>query len=149
MKKIPLTQGKFALVDDEDFEYLTQWKWTYNPLGYAYRKSQHKNKVTCVYMHCFILNEKYIDHKNGNGLDNRKKNLRKCNHFTNKFNRPKQSNNTSGYKGVTKSPTPGKWIAQIAAYKKHIYLGTFKTAKEAHEAYVKAAKKMHKEFAKW
>lgn len=148
-KQIPLTQGKFALVDKKDFERLNQFKWTYSPLGYAYRKVQKNNKVTCVYMHNYIIGFNYVDHKNENKLDNRRSNLRRCNHSTNKFNRKKQKNNSSGFKGVTKSPTKGKWIAQIQAYKKYSYLGTFESAEIAHEAYKKAAKKLHGKFAKW
>ena len=74
MKQIPLTQGKYALVDDSDFEWLNQWKWNYNN-GYARRIKEINKTREIIYMHRFILKinkEKVCDHINGNGLDNRR-----------------------------------------------------------------------------
>ncbi len=98
MKKIPLTQGKFALVDDEDFEYLNQWKWKFLS-GYAARK---KGKKT-IYMHRLVnntLDNKSTDHINMNKSDNRKENLRSSTSSQNKFNRDSMGG-SSKYKGVS------------------------------------------------
>ena len=100
MKYIPLTQGKLAIVDDEDFEWLSQWKWHFNRKKYAARTINHSGKL---YMHQVILNTPkgmLSDHRNGNGLDNRRKNLRACNVQQNKANSRLPKNNTSGFKGV-------------------------------------------------
>ena len=105
MKKIELTQGKFALVDDEDFEWLNQWKWYANHLGYTWyvvRSVRYDNEVKAILMHRSILNAKIgeeIDHINHNGLDNRKKNLRICTRSQNNMNRNKLRG-TYKYKGV-------------------------------------------------
>ena len=75
MKKIKLTQGKYAIVDDEDFAYLNQWRWYYHN-NYAVHTNKNKSRI---YMHRFILNtpkKMFSDHINGNGLDNRRSNLR-------------------------------------------------------------------------
>lgn len=151
MKKIKLTQGKYTLVDDADFEWLNQWKWhaikNYNKF-YALRTEKEKN----IRMHRFILNppfKKEIDHINGDGLDNRRENLRICTHSENLKNREKQSNNLSGFKGVCWNKSDKRWVGQIFLKgKKCIYLGFFKTKEEAALAYNQAAKKYFGEFAK-
>jgi hypothetical protein len=77
MKKIPLTQGKFAIVDDEDFEYLNRWKWYFAPVGYATRGDGHgRGNRTVVYMHRVVNKTTgglVTDHINRNKLDNRLK----------------------------------------------------------------------------
>src|SRR3990167_4081188 len=105
MKFIKLTQGKFVLVDDEDFEWLNQYKWycqkALSNRFYA-RGQAGKNKKT-IFMHRFILNindKRRIDHMNGDSLDNRKSNLRICTQQQNLFNKKMYKNNKSGYKGV-------------------------------------------------
>lgn len=89
---------------------------------------------------------KYIDHINGAPSDNRIENLRKCAASENGYNRGRQKNNTSGYKGVTWSKSAEKWQAQISANGKRICLGMFGCPAEAHKAYCKAAKQLHGEF---
>ena len=125
-KEIQLSQGKSAMVDDEDFEYLNQWKWyLIKPGGniyYARRKVYYGKKYTQIYMHREIIkcDGFIIDHISGNGLDNQKCNLRVCKREQNALNRRKNINNLSGYKGVSWYKPEKKWRSQIQ-YKKIVY----------------------------
>ena len=144
MKEIPLTQGKVTIVDDDMFEYLNQWKWHLSRFGYAVRKPKEQ-----IYMHRFIMKPDkgfFTDHINGDKLDNRKDNLRICTTSENMMNRGKQSNNTSGYKGVFWSIPAKRWRAQIVVMRKAIHLGLFDTPEEAYKEYKKAEKKLFGEF---
>jgi len=134
MKQIKLTKGQFALVDDDMFEYLNQWKWHLSSHGYAMRRPP-RSKV--IYMHRVINNtsdSELTDHVNRNKLDNRKKNLRGANRFLNGINRGKNKNNTSGYKGVSSNKRNGKWQAFIHYSYKRYYLGDFIAIEDAVEA---------------
>ena len=86
MRRIELTQNKFALVDNEDYERLNGIKWYYSN-GYAVHSLYKNGKFSGrLWMHRLIMNTPTgmeVDHKNGNGIDNRKSNLRNCNHFQN------------------------------------------------------------------
>lgn len=151
MKIIPLSQGKFAKVDDEDYERLMLRKWHWNIRGYAISSTYINRKVGCLYMHRVIMNTPegmQTDHINGDKLDNRKENLRVCTSAENKANKGKQSNNTAGYKGVCWQKYAKKWQAQIKANGTLRYLGLFDTAKEAARAYNEVAKEIHGEFAR-
>lgn len=164
MKKIKLTQGKFAIVDDDDFNWLNSFKWAYGNRGYAYRRALVKCKEIknsydqkIIYMHKFILGEGNIkksrfmgDHINGNKLDNRKKNLRFVNACENARNSKVGFNlGTSNYKGVGKYPNKkGKWRARICVNNKSKCLGYFSTEIEAALAYDVAAIFYFGEFAK-
>lgn len=153
-KEIPLTQGKVALVDAEDFEYLNQWKWCAYYSGYtwyAMKKIRIAKKEKDLKMHRLIVNppdNMEVDHINGSGLDNRKENLRICTHSQNHMNSRRQSNNTSGYKGVCFYKRVKKWIAYIKYNKKRVHLGYFNAREDAALAYNEAARKYHGEFAR-
>ena len=152
MKKIKLTKRKYALVDDENYEWLNQWKWHYDQ-GYARRQFRIDGKVRMIKMHRLILGivddkKKLTDHINMNGLDNRKKNLRIVNHSQNQWNRTKYKTNTSGYKGIGWSKAAKKWRTKIRVKSKLIHLGYFKSKINAAKAYDEAAKKYHGKFAK-
>lgn len=153
MKKIELTQGRFAIVDDEDYEYLNQFKWCFkkepnSEKGYAVRKE--KSKI--IHMEFLIL-EKHsgliIDHINIDSLDNRKENLRLCTKAENCQNRSIRKNSSSGYKGVfrTKNSKKNPWRARITNNGKRIHLGVFPSKKEAAIAYNEKAKELFGDFA--
>ena len=153
MKEILLTQGKITLVDDEDYDFLMQWKWSLvkgNRTLYAQRKTgfrHQKNKN--IWMHRLILNVpdgKQTDHIDHNGLNNQKSNLRICNNSQNQINKRIIKKGKSKYTGVTF--VKNKYIvAQISVEHKHINLGYFKTEELAAKAYDEAANRMHGEFA--
>lgn len=155
MKKIPLTQGKFALVDDGDFERVSAFKWCFCN-GYATRK-QHirydgKKRIRkMVYMHRFIMETQdglETDHRNRDKLDNRKENLRICTRNENGRNRTARGeNNKSGYKGVSWSNPNRKWRVYIKVNNNNMYLGYFNDIIEAAKAYDIAAKKYHGDYA--
>ena len=156
MKEIQLTQGKVALVDDEDFEYLNQWKWYVNKWNsgfYAVRNVRiNKKYVGYVSMHRLLTNNEdkilITDHINGNTLDNRKSNLRICNYSQNNSNRKIHINNKCGYKGVRFIIKSNKYQAGIWHNKKFYYLGLFTDPAQAGKAYNEAAIKYHGAFAK-
>ena len=149
--KIQLTQGKTALVDEDDFEWLSKFKWHFNH-GYALRKSSRSDgKRHTIWMHREVMKTPdgmYTDHKNGIRFDNRKSNLRVCTHSENIRNKCKQSNNTSGLKGVAWHKVTKKWQVQIQVQGKSIYLGLFATKELAYQAYCEASTKYHGEFRK-
>lgn len=144
MKEIQLTQGKVAIVDDEYFEHLNQWKWCCHISGYAHRTAKTQSgKRVWVLMHRFVFglnesNKNIIDHINGNKLDNRRSNLRVVTRSENLMNAKTRSNNTSGYKGVSFNRDCNRWQAHIRT-SKSIYLGLFDTKEDAHKAYCEAA----------
>ncbi len=144
-KLIPLSQNKFAIVNDEDFEWLNQWKWYALSGGYklTYYAVRHlpQNHSKHIHMHRLILDApsgKLVDHINGNGLDNRRENLRLVTGSLNQHNRIKLNNNkTSKYKGVRWHKRDKKWIAQIVFNGKQKYLGSFDSEFEASLKYQK------------
>lgn len=153
MKEIELTQGQVAIVDDEDYEYLSQWKWhLHNAYGggmYARRSSSPPNKSS-IYMHRVIMKakkENLVDHIDGNGLNNLRGNLRLCNHAENSRNRKKNKNNTVGYKGVSFDKSHNIFRVDISVEGKRVFVGNYKKQEEAALAYDKKAKELYGEFA--
>jgi len=149
MKTIKLTQGRMAIVDDDDYERLQQWKWCCSGNGYVIRHRPGHESV--ILMHREVLGTPDgidTDHINGNKLDNRKENLRFCNGSQNMANQGKLSNNTSGYKGVTWDKLNKKWKSQIKVYGINIHLGRFINVEDAANAYKEAAIKYFGEFAR-
>lgn len=149
VKQIPLTQGQYALVDNEDFEFLNQFKWTTairKTTNYAVRAVKIEGKRTAVLMHRYITHAPkglQVDHINGNGLDNRKNNLRIVSVRQNAQNR--QSKTVSQYPGVSYHAKYGNWVSQIAINGKRHWLGSFKFEKDAFNAYKKAVHELTEE----
>ncbi|MCJ7828762.1 MAG: AP2 domain-containing protein [Dehalococcoidia bacterium] len=153
MKTIPLTQGKFAIVDDCDFEWLNQWKWiaTWDEKRDYWRVVRKEDKET-IYMHRAILGlEKNdgikSDHKDHNGLNNQRYNLRKCTDTQNRYNQKPQRWHSSKYKGVSWSKKEKRWKARITYNSKDYRLGCYKNEIDAAKVYDIAAKKLFGEFA--
>ena len=156
MKKIPLSKGKFALVDDKDYPEMSKYKWYAWFNGrywYARRYCKVKNKTGVkVFMHRQILglelgDKRIGDHKDHCTLDNRRKNLRICTRQQNAMNIKSNKYGTSKYKGVCWDKRYSKWKSEIMIDGKHIFLGYFKSEIESAQAYNKAAKKYFREFA--
>lgn len=156
MKKIQLTKGKVALVDDEDYQYLSQFKWqalkgrhTY----YAVRQEwiSGKNRSKCIYMHREILGlnnpKDHCDHGDGDGLNNQRFNIRKCSNNQNRFNMRHRDVGTSKFRGVCFDKRVKKWRSRVNKDKKAHELGFFNTQEDAAKAYNFKAIELFGEFA--
>ncbi len=156
MKKIKLTQGQSALVDDEDFKVLNQYNWS----AMFQRNTKHycatrgirisRKEVKTIYMHRYVLNAPkglQVDHINHNPLDNRRINLRLATNSQNQMNGRIQKNNTSGFKGVCWNKVKKKWKAYIRLDNKRINLGHFKSKYDAAEKYNESARELFGKFA--
>lgn len=153
-KIIPIAKGQEIIVDNEDYGELNKFAW-------CAQKSRHtiyarrrlpvaSGKGNIVYMHRVIVGAKQgeqVDHINGDGLDNRRENLRLCTHTENVRNARVRKDNTSGYKGVCWHKRDKKWRAAIRINGKPMWLGYYISKEEAARAYDEAAIKHFGEFA--
>lgn len=153
MKYIKLrTQGKFAIVDDEDYEWLMQYKWYAQENKYTWYACRYitiAGKSKSILMHREIMQVPkglLTDHKNHKGYDNRRCNLRICSRIQNQWNRAIQKS-LSKYKGVYKDTTRLKWQCQIRCKGKRYYLGAFDSEIKAARIYDKKALELFGEFA--
>lgn len=152
MKTIPLTRGYVAVVDDEDYEWLVQWNWSYcesHPglMGYAVRSSYDE----MIYMHRAILSAPTgirVDHANLDTLDNRRSNLRLATRSQQGMHRSKRVGGSSYYKGVCWDTQKGKWRAYIMKENRQTHLGLFTVEADAARAYNTAAQRFFGAFAR-
>ncbi|HDR8938770.1 TPA: HNH endonuclease [Burkholderia vietnamiensis] len=152
-REIITSGGHVILVDAQDFDELSRYVWCVGNRGYAYRIRRDGDKRTHVVMHREILGLsrgdcRVIDHANGNKIDNRRENLRICDQRENMRNQKLPRHNTTGYKGVHRVRTTGRFAAQIRIDDRCICIGTFDTAEEAAHAYNRTAIECHGEFAR-
>jgi hypothetical protein len=158
MKEIQLTKGKIAFVDDADYEELNGYKWRLMPRPngrfHVYRKKYiGAGKSVTIYLHQHLMGTYgtgiQVDHRDGDGLNNQRDNLRKATNQQNQFNRHTYAhqNNSSKYKGVHLRKDTKKWSAQIKINQKVIRLGCFESETEAALAYNVKAKELFGEFA--
>lgn len=155
MKEIPLTQGKVAIVDDEDFITVAIFKW------FAHKQSKAKTfyaernihvaigRRKPLAMHVYLMDPPdgyQVDHIDGDGLNNRRDNLRICRCSQNQGNARIRKDCSSGVKGVSKNS--GKWRARIQVNPKRMELGRYSTIDDAAKAYADAAAKYFGELAR-
>ena len=147
--RIPLTRGKFAIVDAQDAEMVQQYRWCYLSSGYAVRHVVGSEDRRMVLMHRELMgvtSDQLVDHINHDGLDNRRVNLRVCTKAENQRNQRRNSKNTTGHKGVSYDKARGKYAACIQVDGRQITLGRFDSVDDAVSAYEAAAKRYHGEF---
>lgn len=155
MKEIKLTQGMFAMVDDDDFEKLNNFKWFAHKSGNAFyaetRIGDGYKKQKVLKMHRFIMNlnkEKLVvDHRDMNGLNNTKENLRVCTRSQNAMNKKSQQGSFSKYKGVSYHKRNKKFQAEITINSKKKYIGNYHKDVDAAIAYDNKAVEFFGEFA--
>ena len=154
MKTIPLTQGYLTKVDDEDYIKFASVRW-YALVARSGVRAVRDVRINGERRHLHLSREilnaprgRYVDHINGDTLDNRKQNLRFCTASQNQWNRQLGKNNISGFKGVFLDKRDDRWYPAITVNKKRISLGGFLNKKDAIKAYDKAAKHYFGEFAK-
>jgi len=150
MKTLQLTNGYEAIIDDDDFERVSSFKWhgAKSRTGVYVRHGRNPALI----LHRFILDAKpgvSVDHINGNTLDNRKENLRICTSAENTRNSRKYSTNVSGCKGVSYIEWRNKWASKITFNYKKYFLGYYNTREDAFEAYKAKAKEFFGEYARF
>lgn len=153
MKTIALTKGRYALVDDADFEWLNQWKWSFvnRNAGYAQRNAQREaGGREWIKMHRLITEcpkGMVVDHINGNPLDNRRSNLRVCTQQQNCLNTKVSKNSRSGYKDIFWMKDKNRWLVQIMYKGEKTDGGYFIELSEAIEVRDRLIQELHGEFA--
>jgi hypothetical protein len=148
---VPLTQGTFTKIDVRDAKRVMRHLWyLYKHPKTGRRYAVREEQGVTIRLHRWLFNASFseeVDHKNGDGLDNRRENLRKATDAQNARNSRKKSCGTSKYKGVTRDSASSSWKARIRVNLKLIHIGRFKTEVEAARAYDNAARQLFGEFA--
>lgn len=155
-REIPLTQGRVAVVDEADYEWLSRWKWYAQRCGgavfYARRRRQKSDGEgpSRIHMHREILGVESldVDHVDGDGLNNRRANLRPASDGQNSANKRLYKNSATGFKGVCVDRETGKYRAYIQVERKWQHLGMFDCPKDAARAYDAAARELFGEYAR-
>jgi len=146
-REIPLSNGGVALVDAEDFDFISRWKWKRHTGGYACRSgwdSTRKKWIT-ILMHRLLVEIPdgcEVDHINRVKLDNRRSNLRAVRHALNNHNQGPWVRNTSGQRGVVWDKNRGKWLSRLTLDGKTHHLGRFDQFEDAAAAYEEARKEL-------
>lgn len=147
---VTLTKGYLAVIDTDDVSLIASYNWcalVTKTTVYAVRRE----KGQMFFMHRELLKpapDRKVDHKDTNGLNNRRKNLREATHQENMFNTRKKSRKSTNEKGVTFLKSRQKWKAQIMLDGKNKWLGDFATKEQAVAAYAEASNLHHKEFSR-
>lgn len=150
---LPLTKGYVAIIDADDADRVGRFCWTASVEKhtiYAMRKDYSDGHCRTLKLHRFIIAAPlgiHVDHRNRNGLDNRKENLRFATKSQNMANRVNSRPPASGFRGVTFDSNKKRWTATIAADGKTYRLGHFRHAEDAADAYRRAQMSLHGEFA--
>jgi hypothetical protein len=151
--QVPISAGYFVTISREDYERVSQWKWTALPnqwTVYARRNIRRADgRQHSLYLHRYIMEpgpDQEVDHRDGNGLNCVRSNLRLATKSQQAHNQKKRKNNTSGIKGVSKCGSG--WQATITVKYAQKWLGQYKTKEEAAAAYKAAAILFHKDFHK-
>ena len=150
---IPLTQGKSTVIDDDDWFLVKDYKWYVMKNHDTFYAASHTRKPngiwTTTYMHRLLMGNpnSQVDHRNGNGLYNRRSNLRLCTNQENSYNRH-TVRGSSIYKGVCWHKRDKKWESHISVNRKRKFLGYFNNEVEAAKAYDTAATELYGEFAR-
>jgi hypothetical protein len=155
VREIPLTRGMVALVDDEDYEEVAALRWhalRKKNGWYAQANIRDGSRRTTVEMQVFLMGKppegKQRDHVNGNGLDNRRRNLRWATSIEQAQNRRRQRNAAPGFKGIRRVDGGTRWQARIETPTGRVSLGTFASQEEAAQAYDAKAKEVFGAFAR-
>ena len=163
MRQIELTKGYAALVDDEDYERVSQFKWwaqekvrkdgsVRSVCAKRWDYSLGREHPISVLMHRFVLGitdpKVQVDHRDNDGLHNWRSNLRTATNAQNRHNSPVPIDNTSGFKGVSWDKNHKVWTAYITAHAKRYYLGSFSSVALAAQARAKAETVLFGEFAR-
>lgn len=154
--QIDLTQGKVALIDEADWDLVRGYRWyAYKSRNTFYAKTNVRSnrggrRQRQILMHRLLIGltdpKVQVDHRDGDGLNNRRENLRACTHAENRRNTGAYANNKSGFKGVHWREDCGKWRAEIGVNGKLKHLGHYDSPIDAYAAYCAAAKELHGEF---
>ena len=148
-RQIPLTKGRFALVDDSTYSDLIKHNWHFTSQGYAAATMTINGRRQLITMHRLLVGAQpgqIVDHKNGDRLDNRRANLRLATAAQNQHNRKPNANTLSDFKGVTRFRD--RWQARIRVNGKRLHLGYYDTAREAAEIYDTAARRFFRNYAR-
>lgn len=145
MRIIKLTEHKFAIVDDEDYTLVSKLSWRACWNGYTW----YARSSTDIFMHKLLIPDSdYVDHRDSNGLNNQRKNIRSCTATQNRANSRPGTNKSSRYKGVSFCTRTYKFRAQICRAGKPVYIGRFTSEEDAARAYDEKAKELFGEFAR-
>ncbi len=147
--------GFFAIIDAEDAELVMKFTWRYvrakgHHTAYAFAKIKRDGKWVNVLLHRFLMGEPkgiLIDHRNHDGLDCRRSNMRECTNQQNQYNQPKRNGTTSQYKGVHRQKGGVSWKVNLRINGKPTYFGSYATEREAALAYNVFAVENYGEFA--